>query len=207
MQRRKGEHKMTAWIISSSVLILGILVLRRALKGKISLRLQYALWLVVLVRLLCPVNFFESSLSIQNAIQSGQERTQIQTSAVEDRYDLPENPEPAGEQVSAEIPDENRVQAEIPQQSPAQNAEQSTEQPTVTEPAAPALNWEQIASVVWLVGAIVMLSFTFGCNFQFARMLSRNRKEMQVPGASVPVYVSSWVKTPCLVGISGLSFI
>lgn len=189
---------MTAWIISSTVLILGILILRRVLRGKISLRLQYALWLVVLVRLLCPLNFFESSLSIQNAVQSVQDRTQVQISTVEERCDLPADREPEGEQVSAEIPDENREQAALPE---AAAPEENPEQTFVPEPAVPALNWEQIVLAIWLVGAVVMLSFTFGCNFQFARMLSRDRQEIQVPGAGVPVYVSSWVKTPCLVGI------
>lgn len=193
---------MTAWIISSSVLILGILILRRVLRGKISLRLQYALWLVVLIRLLCPLNFFESSLSVQNAVQSVQNRTQVQTSTVEvDDHDLPGEPGSAGAQTSAEIPDANREQsapeAAVPQQSPAQNSGQAN----VTEPAAPGRNWEQIGMTIWLAGALVMLSFTFGCNFQFARMLARNRQEVPVPETRVQVYVSSWVKTPCLVGI------
>ena len=45
---------MNEWIISSSVLIAAVLLGRRLLKGKISLRLQYALWAMVLLRLLIP---------------------------------------------------------------------------------------------------------------------------------------------------------
>ncbi len=59
---------MISWIVSSSVLILAVLALRTVLRGRISLRLQYALWLLVLVRLLVPVNFGASSLSIMNAL-------------------------------------------------------------------------------------------------------------------------------------------
>ena len=51
---------MMEWIVSSSALILGVLALRRVLQGHISLRLQYALWLLVLLRLLTPVNLFQS---------------------------------------------------------------------------------------------------------------------------------------------------
>ena len=43
---------MTQWIISSCVLLLVVIALRYLLRGKISLRMQYALWLLVLVRLL-----------------------------------------------------------------------------------------------------------------------------------------------------------
>ena len=37
-------------LVTSSVLILVLVVLRRALRGRLSLRVQYALWLLVAVR-------------------------------------------------------------------------------------------------------------------------------------------------------------
>lgn len=46
---------MTEWIVTSSVLIVVVVALRYLLRGRISLRLQYALWGVVLLRLLLPV--------------------------------------------------------------------------------------------------------------------------------------------------------
>ena len=51
-------------LISSSVLILVLAILRIVLRDKISARLQYALWLLVLVRLLVPVSFFHSPVSV-----------------------------------------------------------------------------------------------------------------------------------------------
>ena len=57
---------MLAWIISSGVSVVSVLLIRRIFKGKISLRLQYALWLLVLVRLLIPVNIIDTDLSILN---------------------------------------------------------------------------------------------------------------------------------------------
>ena len=39
------------WFVTSSVLILAVLLLRRLLGGRISPRVKYALWAVVLVRL------------------------------------------------------------------------------------------------------------------------------------------------------------
>ena len=56
---------MSEWIISSSALIVAMVLLRRIMRGKISLRLQYALWLIVLVRLLLhflPPQFASSLL-------------------------------------------------------------------------------------------------------------------------------------------------
>ena len=60
---------MLEWIISSSVLIAVVIALRFALKGKISLRLQYALWALVLVRLIIPFSFGSSSLSVMNSVE------------------------------------------------------------------------------------------------------------------------------------------
>ena len=54
-------------LISSSVLILVVALLRLVLRDKISARLQYALWLLVLVRLLVPVSFFHSPVSVAEA--------------------------------------------------------------------------------------------------------------------------------------------
>ena len=61
---------MMNWIITSSVLILIIIALRFCLKGKISLRLQYALWLLVAARLIFPFSIGETFLSIGNWIDS-----------------------------------------------------------------------------------------------------------------------------------------
>ena len=59
---------MIEWIVSSSVLIAVVILLRTLLKGKISLRLQYALWGLVLLRLLIPVSFGSTALSVTNAV-------------------------------------------------------------------------------------------------------------------------------------------
>ncbi len=60
---------MSEWMISSSVLIALVVILRYVLRGKINLRLQYALWLVVLVRLLMPFSLVGSSFSVASLLQ------------------------------------------------------------------------------------------------------------------------------------------
>ena len=69
---------MLEWIVTSSILIAVIMVLRLIMKGKISLRLQYALWTLVLVRLLVPVNFGSSVLSAENLIAAAEKHTAVQ---------------------------------------------------------------------------------------------------------------------------------
>lgn len=80
---------MNEWIISSSVLIAAVLLGRRLLRGRISLRLQYALWAVVLVRLLLPVQLFTSDYStgsIAKTVDIAAPVQEFYVSANADRY-------------------------------------------------------------------------------------------------------------------------
>lgn len=57
---------MVEWMISSSVLIVLVTAMRYFFRGKLPMRAWYGLWLVVALRLLVPVSFAESGLSILN---------------------------------------------------------------------------------------------------------------------------------------------
>ena len=60
---------MIEWIVSSTVLIAVLILLRFVLKGKISLRLQYTLWSLALIRLLMPFSLGSSGISIMNPVE------------------------------------------------------------------------------------------------------------------------------------------
>ena len=51
---------MLKWFITSSVLILAVVLIRRFSRGKASARAIYALWLLVALRLLIPGSIGES---------------------------------------------------------------------------------------------------------------------------------------------------
>jgi len=57
------------WILSSCVLIIFIIAIRKIFRKKLDARVLYALWLLVAVRLLVPFSFLESPLSVQNFIR------------------------------------------------------------------------------------------------------------------------------------------
>ena len=81
---------MNEWILSSSVLIAAVLLGRFLLRGRISLRLQYALWAVVLVRLLLPVQLFTSDFgtgSVAQTVDIAEPVRQVYFSANENRYE------------------------------------------------------------------------------------------------------------------------
>lgn len=60
---------MIEWIVSSTALIAVLILLRFVLKGKISLRLQYTLWSLALIRLLMPFSLGSSGISIMNPVE------------------------------------------------------------------------------------------------------------------------------------------
>lgn len=63
-------------IITSSLLIIALIILRSLWRNKISRRLQYALWFLVALRLLVPVATFGNPLNVMNVLKSVAEKTE-----------------------------------------------------------------------------------------------------------------------------------
>ena len=70
---------MTEWILSSSILVLIVITLRVALKGRIRLKLQYALWGLVLLRLVLPFSIGSTAISVANITTQPKSTVAVQT--------------------------------------------------------------------------------------------------------------------------------
>ena len=84
---------MFEWILSSCFLILVVLALRAALGRKISARLRYALWGLVLLRLLVPVQLFTVPVAGESipAISSlPEQRLEIEPEYIQPTQPIPE---------------------------------------------------------------------------------------------------------------------
>lgn len=89
--------KIFEWMLTSSVLLGALLLLRRALWGKISRRLQYGLWLAAVLRLLIPFSLpAASSVANVAAVLPAQQRLSGQAAMVETDFS------PAGEALAEE---------------------------------------------------------------------------------------------------------
>ena len=95
---------MSEIILTSSVLILVIALLRRVLRGRISSRVQYALWLLAALRLLIPGVLFPSPVSVVGAAE--ELRGALVPAAVSPAEPGAPNPDslPAGPVLSLEPP-------------------------------------------------------------------------------------------------------
>ena len=184
---------MMQWIVSSSVLILVVIALRYVLRGKLSLRMQYALWLLVLVRLLVPVSFGASDLSVMNAVPERAPTVQQGTykqDIVGERNDVPANAGTVG------IPAQSMNEAAPP------NLVQNVTTATVTAPTVEKTDWARIAKTVWLAGAAALGLVFLAVNLRFGKKLRRSRERVEETDACLPVYESGETDTPCLFGVA-----
>ena len=184
---------MIQWIVSSSVLILVVIALRYVLRGKISLRMQYALWLLVLVRLLVPVSFGATDLSVMNAVP---ERAPTEQQGNYKRDIVGERNDAAPAAPTVGVPAQSMNEPVPP------DLVQNITTTTVTAPTAEKTDWAQVGKIVWLVGAAALGLVFLAVNLRFGKQLRRSRQRVADAEASLPVYESGATDTPCLFGVA-----
>ena len=174
---------MAEWILMSSLLIVIVLAVRALFRGRMGLRLRYALWLLVLLRLLVPGTVFQTGLSVLNYVPLSQ------TAAAQAQ------PSQSGGSPSA-------PEAEPMPVRPEGEAEPRPSGPAAAPDSAPAgaADWSGVLTAVWLGGAGVLAAALLACNLRFYLRLRRMRRTHPIPGVAVPVYVARGLPSPCLYG-------
>lgn len=206
---------MLAWVITSGVSVILVLLIRQIFKGKISLRLQYALWLLVLVRLLIPVNVIDTDISILKYMPLLQENGGF--SAQNQSMDSKNH-------ILTEIPSQNIVQGDplgastnitpsgqlaagqaesLGDRIPGISQSQSGKAVQTETPL-----WQRILTGIWILGMAVAGAVITGVNLGFARRLRRAREAMEiremeqpVRRKTLPVYRVPGLPSPCLFGL------
>lgn len=194
---------LISWCVTSSILLAVFLLLRGTLFRKLSPRVRYALWGVVLLRLLVPFQIPSLSLPASAA-------------------DLaPELPVLSNRPLS---PDTAMGHAVIPSDLLEENGLTITDDGTVQ--ASPsgqdAALWELQESgeiymyfggptlddvlraaivLVWATGAGVVLLAVLAANLRFAQKLRRSRRPLPLADCPLPVYEADGLPSPCLCGV------
>lgn len=193
------------WAFTSTLLILAVLTVRWLTRNRLSSVNRYALWAVVLIRLLIPIQLpFLSSLGAVDFAP------QMEDTPV---YAFPTDHIDAPESYIQHIWEE---QGEDPVMSAG-----------ITSRGFPALGGfgfdyysggtvleengytdyaffstvPRILSILWGTGAAVMLLFLIGSNLRFAARLRRSRRPLDIPECPLPVYVIEDLSSPCLFGL------
>ncbi|MBE7002935.1 MAG: M56 family metallopeptidase [Ruminococcaceae bacterium] len=175
-------------LITSSVLILTILLIRFFFRSTIARRAQYALWLLVALRLLVPANLpaiehnvlsvAEQTETIQNieALRGVNSIEHMASGAVEG-YDrgrlMPETPVTVAENVA----------------------------PERFERMETTLAIRNLIEPLWYGGMAVMALWFLAANLRFARRLRRTRVAVEEVESRYPVYLCDDIPSPCLFGL------
>lgn len=158
-------------LIGSSALIVALALLRVILRGRISARVQYALWGLVALRLLVPVSLFSAPVSA-SAVAAPIEKQIVAYSS--ERAVTVEYPVTMGR-----APDTGEVVQAVARDS--------------VEPLD-VLRW------LWYGGMVVTGVWFCYVNLRMAYRLRKDRKTLSMD-APVPVYVAPRAASPCLFGL------
>ena len=180
---------MIPFLISSTVLMAAVILLRQVFKNRISRRLQYGLWLIVLIRLVLPVQLGTSPVSIDQSAPVKQVESVVTGTVREPvagpSYTVIYN-QVAQEYVSA------GQNIQIP--------EIQTQVHTETTQRISAPTFAEIANTVWLTGAVLMGLWFLFVNLRFGHTLRKFSTEITVADCPTPVKVCPRLQSPCLSG-------
>lgn len=179
---------MKELLISSSVLILAILLIRWIVRKRVSRRLIYATWVLVLLRLLIPFQIGQSSFSIVTVTQQIEQEAAPEISFAETLQQpvtiLPSPTAPPPVTVPTQ-PQPNQPAPTVPQPESQANA------PTLAE----------ILNGIRIVGTVLMAAWFTLTNLLFLHKAKKDSTLCEDTEATIPVRISPHVATPCLVGL------
>lgn len=171
-------------LLTSTLLICVILLLRRLLRGRISLRLQYALWILVVLRLMVPFNTFQSPASVLNAVDPAPVVQALDSVSIPLARPQVQNPAPAEPGETDPAPDTG------------------TSLPADTAPSGgAALSLMELLRALWLAGALAVGGWLLCSNLLFLRRLRRERVACPELSGPLPVYRVDSLSSPCLFGL------
>ena len=165
-------------VLTVSALILAVLLVRAVFKNRISKRMVYALWLVVLLKLCLPGTLV--SLPVLPAEEAA---------APVQRAETPARTAPVVQQ-----PAQAAAQPQTPVQQPVSPAQ------AAAEPAAAPLTAMPLFQIIWACGSALLGLWLLGTWLVFTVRLHRSRKFLGKHGRT-NIYVSNRIQSPCLAGL------
>ena len=178
---------LISWCVTSSILLAVFLLLRGTVFRTLSPRVRYALWGVILLRLLVPFQIPGLSLPAAAADLTPE------LSTISERPIFPNTilVRPINPSVSLDEED----QADLPHSA-------STIESNLSEYyhfGGPTLS--DGVQVVWAAGAGVVLLAVLAANLRFAQKLRQSRRPLPTAGCPLPVYEAEELSSPCLCGV------
>ena len=184
-------------LLTSSVLILALLLLRLLFRKTISRQVQYALWGLVALRLLVPVSLPAMEHNVLTAAEPVTARITAPALYVT----------PYRETIVSAPP--GVFQTPAPYQS--FRVDTATEDSTVTftdgKNVTHSIEYKSqipltpVLKAVWYAGVAVMAAWFLLANLRFLLRLRRSRRPYPVESCPYPMYLTAELPSPCLFGL------
>lgn len=175
------RQMLILWALTSALLILAVLLLRAVLGRRMGAGLKYALWGVVLLRLLAPVQLFTVSVPVPelNAPQAM------------------ETPRPGAAPAPGQIAGVPAIAGPLP----GDTVVNVTTLPGPAASEAAPMDVPKLLGWLWLAGSVVTAAAFLASNVSFARRLRRVRQDLKGTDCELPVYIAENLPSPCLFGV------
>lgn len=183
---------MIEHILTLTILIIAVIILRGLFGKRISKRFLYAMWLIVALKLLVPVPMIFNSYHVMNLIYSVAE--QNKTGGIKDENAKQNFGGEYGEKES--YVDGSQLENSIVQQDIERTKDDEAKRGIVGR-----FFW-----IIWLLGAGLCGSTILASNLIFSISLRKKRRRlekeegMEIAG-KIPVYCTEQITTPCLFGL------
>ena len=199
---------MTGYMISLSALTAAVILIRAVFRRTVSPRVIYALWLVVVIRMIVPVALFSVDVKLPEFFRLDSPGTEAGNSAADVSYtadkESPENGSSAAVIISEPVtgPATSVSEDERPAIREAEGSGQNTAPGEISLPTdgRTAPDWRRIALTVWMCGSAAAALWISLTGFSFMRRLRRERVLYRTVGGT-KVYISSAAGVPCVAGI------
>lgn len=204
-------YNMKEIIITVSVLIICIMLVRQICRGKIGSRFQYALWLLVVLRLAIPVQ-----VTVSLPVTELLERYHLLEAHTDCMVEQMEQP------IQVTIDSRSGIYHLLAQEDMKDAAAAESDGPSIAFIATHLrYSWLDVLGSIWIVGMVIAAAWILVINGIFGRRLKKGRRIMELSEEAalalrqklpqkiagmydrVPVYIAQDLTSPCLYGLPG----
>lgn len=206
-------------LLSASILLVAVLVIRGIFGKHMSQRVKYALWLLVAVKFMLPVSLPESPVSIYNLLDYGMEYAQQakemitetkETKTFENNMEstktLQQTSNSEAEETTNLTEAENVTNNEWNEKKEyitedGEKKQEETELVNTNEEKQEAKDVGQLLLIIWVIGTCLVGGFFIISNLYYSNRLKKYSILDDTVQGPCKVYVCDKVESPCLAGV------
>ena len=206
-------------LLSASILLVAVLVIRGIFGKHMSQRVKYALWLLVAVKFMLPVSLPESPVSIYNLLDYGMEYAQQakemitetkETKTFENNMEstktLQQTSNGEAEETTNLTEAENVTNNEWNEKKEyitedGEKKQEETELVNTNEEKQEAKDVGQLLLIIWVIGTCLVGGFFIISNLYYSNRLKKYSILDDTVQGPCKVYVCDKVESPCLAGV------